>query len=51
MYIIDQGEAIEQSVFDLVGDMDDEELAESAAFAEALVAAAPKSKSKAKRKK
>ena len=46
----DQGEAIEQSVFDLVGDMDDEELANSVAFAEALVAAAPKSKSRAKAK-
>jgi hypothetical protein len=47
----DQGDDIEQSVMDLVGDVDDEELAESAAFAEALVAAAPKSKSKAKEKR
>ena len=46
----DQGDDIEQSIIDLVGDVDDEELAESAAFAEALVATAPKSKSKARAK-
>jgi hypothetical protein len=44
--------AIQQSVYDLVGDMDEEELANSVAFAEALVEAAPKkSKSKQKSKK
>jgi len=43
----DQGADIEQSVLDLVGDMDEEDLAASTAFAEALIVA-PKSKSKSK---
>ena len=47
----DQGAAIEQSLFDLVGDIDDEELATSLAFAEALTTAPKKSKSRAKTKK
>jgi hypothetical protein len=51
MALVGDDEAvIQQSIFDLVGDVDEEELANSVAFAEALTAA-PKSKSKAKRKK
>ena len=46
----DQGEAIEQSLFDLVGDVDEEELAASLAYAEALTAAPKKSKSKGRTK-
>ena len=46
----DQGEAIEQSLFDLVGDIDDEELATSLAYAEALTAAPKKSKTKGRTK-
>lgn len=52
MALVGDDEAvIQQSIFDLVGDVDEEELANSAAFAEALVAAAPKSKSRAKEKR
>ena len=49
----DDEAAIQQSGYDLVGDVDEEELANSVAFAEALVEAAPKTKtqSKTKRKK
>jgi hypothetical protein len=42
---------IEQSLYDLVGDVDEEELANSVAFAEALVEAAPKTKTKSKTKR
>ena len=52
MALVGDDEAvIQQSIFDLVGDVDEEELANSVAFAEALTAAPKKSKSKAKRKK
>jgi hypothetical protein len=46
----DQTAAVEQSVYDLVGDIDEEDMAASVAFAEALVAAQkPKTKRKSKK--
>jgi uncharacterized protein YajQ (UPF0234 family) len=47
----DDEAVIQQSIFDLVGDVDEEELANSVAFAEALTAASKKSKSKGRTKK